>query len=568
MACLDVQSGKGDGHILYEVLCDTDKEKTQQLQAEEGENLLEALRRHQVLVDAVCSGKGICGKCRVQVTKGYVPVTEQERQIFTEQEILSGYRLACKVQIYDNLSLRICSGHTQIQALGIGQAPAVGGLEEAARSPAEGMMEESERKQEESPHTAYGRAGNAQPGGYRIAVDLGSTTLAAVLLDAQGRVLSQASAVNPQRAYGADIISRIQASNEGNRKQLRACICSGLRALFLEVLRGYGEAVQVCEIAVAGNTVMLHLLRGYSCETLGRAPFTPVSLELECLPYDSLFAPTQGCSGSVVYLLPGISAFIGADIAAGFYSSGFWQADGDAPAFFIDLGTNGEMAFGSREGYVTASTAAGPAFEGARLSCGVPGIPGAICKVSYLYHRVRIQTIGRKKPCGVCGTGAMEAAAALLSEGLMDADGLLAPQLFEKGMLLARHEDGSGIFLTQADIREIQMAKAAIRSGIEILYKRYQEEFQKPDPQISCIYLAGGFGYSLSADTAALIGLFPPGWRERIVVAGNTSLKGAAAFLTDPACALELEKIRSKNRSIRLESDPDFQDIYIREMRF
>ncbi|MDE7311054.1 MAG: ASKHA domain-containing protein [Eubacterium sp.] len=595
------QDQKGVGHILYEVLCYIDKKKIGRVAAKEGANLLDVLRMHQIPVDAVCSGKGICGKCRVQVIEGYVPVTEQERQFFTEQELLSGYRLACKAHIYGDLSIQIGSGYTHIQTLGIGQAQAGTGWKEAASGQRKGNAAQSGNGQgkgnaaqaangqgkgnaaqsasgQRKGNAASVQAGSSAPYGQmrierlrgcRIAVDLGSTTLAAVLLDAQGKLLAQASAVNPQRAYGADVISRIQASNEGMREQLRVCICRGLQELFLALLEGSGKAVQVTGIAVAGNTTMLHLLRGYSCEKLGQAPFTPVSLEQECLPYDSLFAPTEGCSGSLVYLLPGISAFVGADITAGFYSSGFWQTGKDAPAFFIDLGTNGEMAFGSRDGYVTTSTAAGPAFEGARLSCGVPGIPGAICKVSYLYHRVRIQTIGRKKPCGVCGTGAMEAVSALLSEGLMDADGLLAPQLFEKGMMLARREDGSGIFLTQSDIREIQMAKAAIRSGIEILYQRYHREFQKPGrAQISRIYLAGGFGYSLSADTAVSIGLFPPGWKERIVAVGNTSLKGAVAFFTDQACAAELENIRSKNRSIRLESDPDFQDLYIREMRF
>ena len=527
-----------DGHSLYEITCNIEQKKIQTLWAEEGANLLDVFREQRIPMDAVCSGKGICGKCRVKVTKGHVPVTGQDQHFFNEQELRDGYRLACNVRVYENLSVEVCGGVSQIQTFFIEQGQPLA-------------------------------ADMGEKGGYSIAADLGSTTLAAVLLAEDGRILAQASAVNSQRAYGADVISRIQASVEGKKEQLRDCICRDLRELFLTLLQTYGKHVQVERIAVAGNTTMLHLLRGYSCETLGQAPFTPVTLELECHPYHSLFAPAKGCDGSLVYLLPGISTFVGADLTAGCYSSGFWQADKDHPAFLIDLGTNGEMVFGSSDGYVTTSTAAGPAFEGARLSCGVPGIPGAICKVSYLYHRVRIQTIGRKKPCGVCGTGAMEAAAALLAEGLMDESGLLAPQIFEKGMMLARREDGSGIYLTQADIREIQMAKAAIRAGIEILYRRYQEQFcRTKQVQVSRIYLAGGFGYSLSPDTAAAIGLFPGGWKEKIVAAGNTSLKGAAAFLTDSRCAAELEKIRSKNRSVRLESDPDFQEIYLQKMQF
>lgn len=528
--------------MRYKIQYRNQQEAPQTAMAEPGANLLEVLRAHQATLEAACNGRGICGKCRVQVTQGHVPVTEEDRLVFTPQELAQGYRLACRVRVSDHLAVHIQGSGMEIRALGMQQPDATVAVQ--------------------------------ADGCYHIAVDLGSTTLAAGLVDAAGNFLAQASAVNSQRIYGADVVSRMQASNEGNKKQLQACICRDLEHLFQTLLRKAGKTVQVSGIAIAGNTVMLHLLRGYSCEKLGRAPFEPVNLKLECLDYGELFEEVPGCGGSRVYLLPGMSAFIGADITAGLYSSGFCQAGKGEPSFFIDLGTNGELAYGGRDGFVTASTAAGPAFEGARLSCGIPGIPGAIAKVSYLYHRVRIQTIGQKKPCGICGTGAMEAAAALRREGLMDADGLLAPQLQESGMLLARREDGSGIFLTQADIREIQMAKAAIRAGIEVLQKKYQNEWRTGSlreigaEQEGRVYLAGGFGYYLSADAAVAIGLFPPEWKDRIVLCGNTSLKGAAAFLSDPSCAQELENICSSNHGIRLESEPGFQDSYIQQMRF
>lgn len=534
--------------MQYKIQYSNNQATMQSAAAESGANLLEILREHQAAPEAACNGKGICGKCRVRIVQGHAPEAEEDRRFFTAQELAQGYRLACKVRIQDHLTVHVPDSRMEVQTL-------------VSDSRMEGWT------------TGLAQAGNRTEirgfDEYDIAVDLGSTTLAAVLIDAAGNQLAQAAAVNSQRAYGADVISRMQASNEGMLKQLQTCICRDLEQLFQTLVSSPKEPVQISRIAIAGNTTMLHLLRGYSCEQLGQAPFTPVNLELESLDYEELFAKVPGCSGSQVYLLPGMSAFIGADLTAGLYSSGFWQNGKEQPSFFIDLGTNGELAYGSRDGFVTASTAAGPAFEGGRLSCGVPGIPGAVCKVSYLYHRVRVQTIGQKKPCGICGTGAMEAAAALLQEGLMDADGLLAPELFSSGLLLARAEDGRQICLTQADIREIQMAKAAIRAGIEVIQKKYQKVRQEEAlVQAGRIYLAGGFGYYLSADTAVSIGLFPPEWKDRIVLCGNTSLKGAAAFLTDPSCAPELEKLRRKNQSIRLESDPDFQDLYIQEMRF
>ncbi len=525
----------------YHIRCLSGQDRTQTITAAAGANLLAVCREHHIMLQASCNGKGICGKCKVQVIDAAVPVTREDRRFFTEQELAAGYRLACNIHVQDRLTVRVPYEQAQIHALGL-------------KSP------DADREHSSS----FSAQDSAGP--YDLAVDLGSTTLAAALLCPDGTVAAQASAANSQRAYGADVLSRIQASQEGHLKQLQICICKDLEQLIRDLAARQNGPFQIRRIAIAGNTVMLHLLRGYSCETLGQAPFTPVQLELECLQEQELFSEAPGCSDSVVYLLPGISAFVGADITAGLYSSGFGRIPSGQTAFFVDLGTNGELVFGGRDLLFTTSTAAGPAFEGGRLSCGVPGIPGAISRVSYFCHKVRIQTVGQKKPCGICGSGALEAAAALLKEGLMDADGLLAPPLFETGMELARREDGSRICLTQADIREIQMAKAAIRAGLEVLKKRY-EKICGP-AEVSHIYLAGGFGNYLLADTAIAVGLFPAEWKERIVPAGNTSLQGAALFLTDPSCAAGMEEIRRKARSVRLESDPDFYDLYLEQMRF
>lgn len=538
----------------YQVRITAAHRQTQTFTAEAGANLLDICRQQQIPVEAACNGRGICGKCRVQVIQGNVPAAEEERRVFTAQEIADGYRLACRVRVMSDLTVRLFSQQNAMEI----QMP-----EPAAGNSISKMPEAAARLK------THGR----QLTEYCIAVDLGSTTLAAVLIDQSGSILSQATAVNSQRAYGGDVISRIQASNEGRKDELRRCICRDLEQMFCALVQKLEKMIKmqikISRVAIAGNTTMLHLLRGYSCERLGQAPFEPVNLQTECLPYRELFSDAAGCAQAAVYLLPGMSAFAGADITAGLYSSGFWQMPEDETAFFVDLGTNGELACGSRKGFVTSAAAAGPAFEGGRLSCGIPGIPGAVSKVSYLYHRVRIQTIGQKKPCGICGTGALEAVAALLGEGLLNKDGLLAPQLFEQGMVLACREDGSRICLTQADIREIQMAKAAIRAGIEILLLRYGQMLgQDAGPAVSRVYLAGGFGYYLSADTATAIGLFPPEWRDKIILCGNTSLKGAVLFLSDPSCAGGLVKICSKNTSIRLEDDPRFQEIYIQQMGF
>lgn len=541
--------------------------KAAAVKAHEGENLLEIWRQNapamrgirgrkklEAGIEAACGGNGTCGKCRVRILHGNAPVTKREQMLLTQEEIADGIRLACQTAANDDLTVEILQGNEAGMASGFDMnilgvhTETVSGVGALCRTQ------------------------------YRIAADLGSTTLAAVLLDAEGKIVRQACAINSQRAYGADVISRIQASSAGKQKELQACSLSDLNSLFQKLLLdcdtingNKNEIIHVTCIAIAGNTTMLHLLRGYSCEGLGQAPFAPVSLEMECLAYRELFSKEDldvpcGFEDSIVYLLPGMSAFVGADITAGLYSSGFWQTPEDKLALFLDLGTNGELALGNRAGFLTASTAAGPVFEGGGLSCGMPAVDGAVCGVSFLYHRPRLQTIGCKKPIGICGTGALEAVAALLQEGLLNADGLLAPQLFENGFLLAKNDDGSTVRLTQADIRSIQLAKAAIRAGIETLLRHYQN--QKQQLNLSRIYLVGGFGHYLSADTAAAVGLFAPQWKDKAAACGNTSLKGVAAFLTDPACAAELEAVRKKCREVSLAEDAYFQEQYIQRMQF
>ncbi len=516
------------------------------------------------MLEAACNGRGTCGKCRVRLLQAKTPVTDDERRFLSAEETGQGYRLACRVQIYGDMKVQVPdSGYAQIQV------PDSGDMQKQAPDDGSARMQVPDSSDTCKQEPDGGQNSLRESTEYCIAADLGSTTLAAVLLDASGKSVAQASSVNSQRAYGADVISRIQASNEGKQKQLQECICRDMEQLFGTLFKALDGSGRVTRIAIAANTVMLYLLCGYSCEKLGQAPFEPVSLELESLDYAQLFAGPAPLLGCRVYLLPGMSAFLGADITAGLYSSGFWQMPEGETAFFADLGTNGELVYGSRDGFVSASAPAGPAFEGGSLSCGMPGMPGAVSNVSYLYHRVRVQTVGQKKPCGICGTGALEAVSALLKEGLLNAEGLLAPELSASGMLLAKREDGTAIRLTQADIREIQMAKAAVRAGIEILQRKYREISGRPvseGPQR--VYLAGGFGYYLSAQTAAAIGLFPPEWTDRVISCGNTSLKGAVAFLTDPACAGELERIRARGRNIWLENEPDFPDIYVQNMRF
>ena len=230
----------------------------------------------------------------------------------------------------------------------------------------------------------------------------------------------------------------------------------------------------------------------------------------------------------------------------------------------IDLGTNGEMAIGNRERILVTSTAAGPAFEGGNISCGMGSVPGAICQVQISGTEVSCGTIGDRPPVGLCGTGVIETACELLKAELIDETGMLDEDYFDDGFVLAKTPSGEEISFTQKDVREIQLAKAAVRAGLETLMLRYGVTYD----DIDTLYLAGGFGFHLNLEKAAAIGLIPEELLDRAKAVGNSSLGGAAVWLTEPGAAERMERIIAVSEEIPLASDKDFNQFYMDSMFF
>ncbi len=489
------------------------------------------LQARQIPFSFLCGGKGVCGKCRIQLLTGDLAVTPEDRKIFSNEELAAGWRLACRAVPHEDVVIRVpLAGDKGFIALGAG------------------------------PTQGHG-AGGSSPCG--LAVDIGSTTLAVSLVDcASGRTVHTVTAVNSQRQYGADVISRIQAAVNGKQDVLRQCVRTDLQQAFRTLWDRYPDSKKRCvQVTVAANTTMLHLLMGWDCSGLGTWPFHPVSLGGTTYSWNDVFLPEPGLAPScTVTLLPGISTYVGADITAGIWQCQMAQAQ--KTALLIDLGTNGEMAL-ARDGRIAvASTSAGPALEGGSLSWGTGSVPGTICGVSIAQGRARIRTVGGAAPVGICGTGAVEGVAALLEHGLITAQGTLAAPYFAQGFPLAHTRDCRRIVLTQQDIREIQMAKGAIRAGMETLLCRSGTAYE----DIDTVYLAGGFGYYLNPHKAAAIGLFPPELAEKTKAAGNTALAGAAAVLTDDGALAQMQEICRNAREIVLGNDPGFQALYIHYM--
>lgn len=503
-------------------------------QCAEGINLLEAMNAQGINYPADCGGRGTCGKCKIQVVAGTLDITEQDRRIFTEKELQEGFRLSCNAYPSEDCTISLLS---EVETDYIA-------ITDYKINRIEVKDQESKAEQTESLQHSY-----------IMAIDLGTTTIAFSLVNTvTNQMVKTHTMINRQRSHGADVISRIKAANEGKSQLLREIILDVLYQGFQTVIDEAGiEPKEVLKVAIAGNTTMGHLLLGYSCETLGAYPFVPVDIGTIHLNFGELFGDRLQIP---IVVLPGISTFVGGDITAGLLACGFDYEE--KPCLFIDIGTNGEMAIGNKDRVLVASTAAGPAFEGGNISSGVGSLPGAISHVTMSADKPIYETIGGKPPIGICGTGLIDIVSELLKTGLMDDTGLLGEAHFEKGYTI------EGITLTQRDIREMQLAKAAIHAGIEILVKQYGTTYQ----QIDKVYLAGGFGYKMDIAKAVHIGLIPEELTGKIEAVGNTSLAGAIQYLTDTNSVESTEHILSVSKEINLSNDPDFNDIYVNRMSF
>lgn len=500
-------------------------------------SLLEILQKNHIFLPAYCGGQGICGKCGVRVLNGNLPITEGDRRAFSESELKQGMRLSCLATVKEHLSILVeTRPESDFKALGTG-----------ADSPLHFNVSHT------YPDEAYGAA-----------VDIGTTTLAFSLLNLNTGVCSDTlTMVNSQRAFGADVISRIQASNNGKKdllqKSIRWDIQKGISLLLRKNPNASGH---LRHVSIAANTVMLHLLMGYSCEGFARYPFRAKTLALEEYTWNEVFGSLESLSLSPkVTLLPGISPFVGADITAGLYACRILSES--QPVLFLDLGTNGEMALWKNRKLFVASTAAGPAFEGGNIKWGMGSVPGAISSVKTKDGRTVVQTVGDRPPAGLCGTGVIETAAELLHLGILDKTGKLDDSCFDAGYPLAQTKDSVWIRFTQQDVREVQMAKAAIRAGMEILLCHTDTSYE----EIGKVYLAGGFGYYLNIEKAAAIGLLPKELLAKTTPAGNTSLKGALMYLAEEKKD-DFAQIRQAAEEISLAGSEVFSEIYLKYMEF
>lgn len=382
-----------------------------------------------------------------------------------------------------------------------------------------------------------------------VCIDIGTTTVAFEFIK-DGKAVSSYKTLNPQRRFGHDVLSRIEAANRGRLGELSSALRYTLKTGFDTVCRDCGTPDTV---VIAGNTVMVHLLMNYSCAELGIYPFKSNHLDTiqttlgEIISAGTPDIPTMICGA--------ISSFVGGDITSGLYMCDFDKSD--RVNLFIDLGTNGEMAIGNKDKIIATSAAAGPAFEGGLISCGIGSVDGAVRAVSL--DPVRIETIGSAPPAGVCGTGIIELMSEMKDKKIIDETGLLCAEYFEKGFPLT-----DSITFTQKDIRQVQMAKAAVRAGIDCLMRAYGASYE----DIDTVYLAGGFGHRLALEKACNIGILPSELLSKMKPVGNSSLGGCVKMCMSGEDTNRIVHIQNISSDFPLGENRYFQELYIKHMNF
>jgi uncharacterized 2Fe-2S/4Fe-4S cluster protein (DUF4445 family) len=562
-------------------------------------NLLLRIQGAGLYLPALCGGRGSCGKCKVRVLSGSLPPSPADRAYFSDGALAEGYRLACAAFPREALTLSVSgtgegdfsilnsfetggaavnnlrvektviekSGASFARRLGAGERPrfSLSALRQIAKladmtaeGPGEGAALTPSVYRDKGAVVYISREPRELFG---VAADIGTTTIALALVNLQtGKIPGRLSVINRQREFGADVISRIQRANAGDLGALsqgvRTQISEGAAALCRDNGVPPGD---VCKAAVAGNTTMIHLLLNLSCNTLGRYPFTPVTLDPVAFNYRELFEGDLHCETTV---LPGISAYVGADIVAGILFSELYKTD--APALFMDIGTNGEMALAIPGKITCTATAAGPAFEGGNMRWGTGSVPGAISRVRYRDGKFEVSTIDDRAPTGICGSGVVDTVYQALKHRLVLPRGGFNRELGITELTLAKTRDGQDIQFFQKDVRELQLAKSAICSGVDALLHQAALKYE----DVKTLYIAGGFGHNLDFTSGAGIGLIPEALASKVVLIGNSALGGVVKYLLDSDSAAALERILDLSEEFGLAADKFFQKAFIENINF
>ena len=591
--------------------------------------LKEVMNNAGINFDFPCGGRGRCGKCKIRIVAGANEPQAEDKRALTEEELAAGVRLACVTRVTNDLEVEFLSDknishrillsslnrtakvephiikrYVEVDKASIydlrtawqrikDHLAAQGDQHEATKARVTvlrripDVLQNSEHKITAVLYKDEIRGlepGNTSEKLLGMAFDIGTTTIAGYLMDLYtGKELSVASTLNPQTQFGADVISRITHANQdpNGLKELHRVVTRAVNDLIGEAVKKAGVSRDdVYAVSIVGNTCMHHLFIGVNPRDVALAPYVPVITDpLVIDPADlNLVINPAG----KVFVLPNIAGFVGADTVGVLLATGLDQSE--EIKLIVDIGTNGEMALGNKDKILACSTAAGPAFEGAQISCGMRGASGAIDHVTF-EDEFSFSVIDDVAPLGICGSALLDTVAGLLEMGLIDARGRLKKpeevthplgqklkdRLVEingsPAFLLAgevNSKENRPIYVSQKDIRELQLAKGAIATGIRILMQNYGLEVE----DITEVQLAGAFGNYLNPHSACAIGLIPRELEDRITMVGNAAGLGSQLALLSET---EYERAATAARNVQfveLGSDPNFTTVFAESMLF
>jgi len=574
--------------------------------------ILDALRRIDIPILSSCGGNRICGECRVKITNQVPEIDDIDGVFFSETELKKGWRLACAHKIKNSMIIEVpdvsrkseilVSDFEKIEKLDTNidkyfikqenfknvksksYSEAIGKIIEKQKEStfSKNSLKEISPNLDEDFTVTFNKneiihieKGNKIKEKYGLAIDIGTTTLAALLVDLnKGKTLAVEWGINSQSKYGADVMSRIKYTVE-NRKGtniLQNIIIDDLNYLIQKLKNKTKIKYEnIYKVVLCGNTVMEHLLINVPPKPLGHFPFKAVFTNTVTSKASDIRLKAN--PEAEVLLLPSIGSFVGGDITSLIYITGLYNDDKLSLA--LDLGTNGEIVLGNKEKILCGSAAMGPAFEGAQIKCGMSAVEGAVNRFKIDDKSLKLQTIGNKEPAGICGSGLIDIIAEMLRNNILDDTGRFVDKKnhkFGEKFILVNNQPAfvvykdnkRKIYITQKDVREFQLAKGAIRAGIEILIKKLGIE--KED--IEKVYVAGAFGNYLDKENLKKINIFPDIPLEKIHFVGNTASMGAKAALLSGKCISKMNKIARKTKHISFANEPEFQNIFTESMLF
>jgi len=522
-------------------------------------NLLQLLLENDIFVDNPCNGNGSCGKCKVRVLEGNLPpLSPTERKLLKEDEINADIRLSCLVVPKEDITIEILQKERKHKILTTGYVP------EFEFNPT-GVFNDSELIALE--------AGDTTEFLYGVAIDIGTTTVVAALIDMNnGEELATASRINPQKKFGLDVLTRITYElehPEGSKEELQKTIVEAINEMVEELCsEGKVKKENIYEISIAANCTMMHFLLGVDATSIGKSPYAPIFTKAKNISASDLGIKAAKCAR--VYCLPSVSSYIGADIVAGAYVCELHKAEENI--LFIDIGTNGEIVLSKGGRLLSCSCAAGPALEGMNISSGMRAAEGAVEGVEITENGIDLKVIGEEDPIGICGSGILAVVKELLRTGIVKNNGaFIKKEQLEESDYRYKMIQLNGnkrefilkgtpeqLLITQGDVRQVQLAKGALLSGFYALLKQAKIDMGELDK----VMIAGQFGAHLPADSLVGTGILPEEVKNKLVYVGNSSKTGAYMALMSVKVKKEIEELAGEMEYMELGASEGYEKLF------